>query len=182
MKLLWLDLETEGLDPATCSILEVAVSVADLASPLNATPLYHAVLGTSDERVSKLHPIVFDMHTKNGLLTECLRSGKTVADVERDLLALIPASPDKEEMPVLAGSSIHFDHSFLRVHCPELSGRLSHRHYDVTAVKFFCQSLGMAKPPKAEAAHRAAEDIVASIEDARRCVDFVRGMGGEMFP
>jgi oligoribonuclease (3'-5' exoribonuclease) len=44
MKLLWLDLETTGLDPTTCKILEIAVSVADLTDPFNATPVYHAVL------------------------------------------------------------------------------------------------------------------------------------------
>ena len=44
MNLIWLDLETEGLDPSTCSILEVAVSITEFTRPFDAKPLYHAVL------------------------------------------------------------------------------------------------------------------------------------------
>jgi len=73
---------------------------------------------------------------------------------------------------------VHFDHGFLRVHMPKLAARFSHRHYDVSAVKLFCQSLGMPKPPKAEA-HRAAADVRESIEHAKACADWLEYANGK---
>ena len=55
---------------------------------------------------------------------------------------------------------------------PTLDKRLSYRHYDVSAVKLFCQSLGMPKLPKAEA-HRAKDDILESIAHAKKCADWL---------
>ncbi len=73
---------------------------------------------------------------------------------------------------MLAGSSIHFDHAFLAVHMPRFAARLSHRHYDVSAIKLFCQSLGADKFPKAEA-HRAKDDIAESIAHAKACAEWL---------
>ncbi len=87
MKLLWLDLETTGLDPAKNVILEVAVSVADLATPFVATPIYHAVLVHHGQG---LDPFIVDMHTKNGLLAECLESSLVPFDADEALCQLIP--------------------------------------------------------------------------------------------
>lgn len=166
--LLWLDLETTGLEPTTNTILEVAVSFATLNSPFDVLRSESWVVHFPTELHADLSSFIRDMHGKNGLLAECARSTTTLSDIEEQLLALVPEETDREMVPLLAGSSIHFDHAFLKVHMRRLSSRLSHRHYDVSAVKLFCQSLGMEKLPKAEA-HRAAADIVESMEHARRC-------------
>jgi len=176
MNLVWLDLETEGLVPADCNILEIAVSMADLATPFDATPVYHAAMCIDPGRpawLQKTNAYVYEMHVKNGLFAECV-SDRAVdfRAVERALLDIIPWVEDKEERPTLAGSSIHFDHAFLKHWMPTLAQRLSHRHYDVSAVKLFCQSLGMEKPAKAEA-HRAREDILESIAHAKRCAEWL---------
>lgn len=188
MKLLWLDLETTGLDPAKCQILEVAAMTAELASPfalLNgiSTPImpYGMVLepGTSAinvERrwINQQSPFIQEMHTKNGLFEDCLRRGIDAADAEDLVLKLLgarygagttPDVPAREDLVVLAGSSIHFDKAFIEKHMPRLATQLSHRLYDVSAVKLFAESLGMPKLPKAEA-HRAADDIRESLNHA----------------
>ena len=176
MMIVWCDLETSGMDPRGCHILEVAVSIADLASPFDAVPAYHAVLGMDEDDVTwlaQINPYVHTMHTKNGLIEECLQSPLVeIQDVETALLAIVPTIEDKEERPTLAGSSVHFDHGFIQQWMPTLASRLSHRHYDVSAVKLFCQSLGMEKPAKAEA-HRAREDILESIAHAKRCAEWL---------
>jgi oligoribonuclease (3'-5' exoribonuclease) len=119
-----------------------------------------------------IDPFVLNMHTQNGLWKECAKSATTVAEIEEHLLTVVPEEKDSENKPTLAGSSIHFDHTFLRVHMPRLAKRFSHRHYDVSAVKLFCRSLGMSKPPVAEA-HRAKADILESIEHAKACVKWL---------
>lgn len=170
MKLLWIDLETTGLDPLQDSILEVAWCVADLADPFPAGP-YHERTIHFDSAVTDF---IRDMHTKNGLLEECRWSTNTITIVERELLACVPAETDKELKTVVAGNSVHFDLGFLRYHMPTLAKRLSHRCYDVSAVQLFARSLGMPKSEKGAEPHRALEDVSASVLQAHSCVRWLQ--------
>ena len=172
MQLVWIDLETSGLRPDQDVVLEIAVSLADLSSPFDARPAYHAVLYARPAKT--LDPKVLEMHTKNGLFAECAGPGarSDFDRIEEELLALVPDVDDPNEKPVLAGSSVHFDHEFLKDEFPKFAARLSHRHYDVSAVKLFCRSLGMPKLPRAEA-HRAKDDVLESIAHARLCAGWL---------
>lgn len=170
MKLLWLDLETTGLNPDEDEILEIAVGEAELATPFVVRPLHHAIFWLDPSR--PLSDFIREMHTRNGLLSECYEFGQSVENVQSVLLDLVPAETDRKLMPVLAGSSIHFDLGFLRVHMSEFAARLSHRLYDVSAVKLFCESIGMPPLPKAEA-HRAQADVFESIAHAVQCAAWV---------
>lgn len=170
--LFWLDVETTDLDPRHGSILEIAVSRADFDRPFQAVEIYHAVLRYSREARVWLEPFIINMHTKNGLLDECEQSVVSLDSAEQDLLKIVPEVADKEDRPILAGSTIHFDKSFLEVHMPLLAKRFSHRLYDASAIKLFCQSLGMPKPPKAEA-HRARDDVRESIAHAKACAEWL---------
>jgi oligoribonuclease len=175
MKIFWLDVETTGLEPTRDVLLELAIAEADLERPFDIGPVRSWVfpLPADGTRPVTLSPFILDMHTKNGLLAECARSTETVFAVEERLLSLVPAVANREDTPALAGSSVHFDHAFLREHMPRLAARFSHRHYDVSAVKLFCRSLGMKKVPKAEA-HRAADDVRESVAHARLCAKWLR--------
>jgi oligoribonuclease len=206
MKLIWLDLETTGLDPSKHAILEVAAGVADLLSaPVGPVSVEHFVLRFQDVHTygpkCSVPPVPsrfgsggvapsggYDdrcpacdfatearaMHAKSGLLTECGRAKTTMGEVEDYLLTLVHGEPERgDDKPTLAGSTVHFDLGFLRVHAPRFAARVSHRCYDVSAVKLFCESLGMPRIPKGNA-HRAADDVMESVRHARQCVEWLR--------
>jgi oligoribonuclease len=171
-KLIWLDIETTGLSPVHDEILEVAAFEADFATPFEARKLYEAVLWPERD-LATLNDFVREMHTKNGLIEACWGAEINVQDAENELLKLIPAGFEY----ILAGSSVHFDHSFIQLHMTRLNTRFSHRHYDVSAVKLFAQSLGMPKFPKGDGAHRAAADVLMSIEHAGVCAAWFAARG-----
>lgn len=196
--LVWLDVETTGLDPERDRLLEVAVALADLRDPSNVRHVFQQVMyfpprpdkarelgwGETTLRISenawaRLDPFIVEMHTKNGLFDEC-PNGMQPYEVEKRLLDLIPWVEDKDDRPILAGSSIHFDHAFLKVHMPHVSARLSHRHYDVSALKLVCQSLGMPRFRKAEA-HRAKDDIDESVRHGLECVEWMADRGHDLY-
>jgi oligoribonuclease len=172
VKLYWLDLETTGLEPDRDVILEVSLSEAEFLDPFNAKHIYCAVAFISNSGIRMLDPVVRDMHTKNGLLAECRASKQSMQSVEGELLKLVPWVEDKAARPILAGSATHFDHRFMAKHWPTLCERFSHRLFDVSALKLFCQSQGMAKFPKGEA-HRALADVEESIAHGKLCRDWI---------
>lgn len=198
MRLLWADLETSGLDPTRHAILEVAVGLADLADPFTLKTMDRFVLRFADVHTfgrpcrepsvalvgrkdddgpcpaCDFSPEARAMHEKTGLLEECRISTATIGDVEAYLLTLVHGQPERgDDKPTLAGSSVHFDHGFLRVHMPRFAARVSHRHYDVSAVKLFCESLGMPRIAKA-LAHSATADIQESVRHAKACAEWLR--------
>jgi oligoribonuclease len=186
MMLVWLDIESTGLNPRNDKILEVAVAFASLERPFEPTDKHEWVLRHRKLAAGNYDPIVEKMHADNGLWDACARSTFGVADVEAELCLLVgERKEDPEERPVLAGDSVHFDLGFVRAHMPSLARRLSHRVYDVSAVKLFCRSLGMPKIPKGSVeAHRATGDVLRSIEHARMCAAWMSseprgpGVGG----
>lgn len=174
MRLLWLDLETTGLVACECDVLEVALLVADLQDPFNALPVYDSPVWFPASRRPTLDPFVLDMHTKSGLLDACANDAAPgVRFTEKRLLELVPDVASRDDRPTLAGSSVHFDHEFISFHMPELAARLSHRHYDVSSVKLFCESMGMPRLAKAEV-HRARPDVDESITHAKRCAAWLK--------
>lgn len=166
MNLIWLDLETTGLDPRVHRIIEVAAFIATLDKPFDVKPLYHAVTNCHPVAKKAADQTVLEMHAKNGLWEEALVSKTLIQFADQALAAKIPDVTDPKEKPVLAGASIHFDHDFLKVQMALTAAKLSHRHYDVSAVKLFARSLGMPKLD-GDTAHRAEADVIEAVGQAR---------------
>jgi oligoribonuclease len=175
--LVWFDCETTGLDPALCAMLEVAVVLTDDALT---------------ERAVFTTPILFrghipnewarKQHEKSGLLAECYAAKKGTGEIEGEILEFLRTHGVAEKAGVLAGSSIHFDRSFIRSHMPRLDAHLHYRMADVSSLNElssrFARPVYEGRPtvPKEQIAHRALADIRASIGTLRYYLD--RGLFG----
>lgn len=174
MKLIWLDLETSGLNPQKHSILEVAFATSELESPFDIweSGLSSMVLHHDLHLSRSVDDVVRKMHTENGLWEECRASNSNVEDAQEALLKVVPVVDGWDDRPRLAGD-VHFDLGFILEDMPLLAKRLHYAVYDVSVVKFFCRSLGMPKLPKGEERHRAGGDVLRSIEDAKACAEWL---------
>lgn len=159
-KFLWLDLETTGLDPDCCSILELAYVITD-DQPIGLSDLksYQFKFGTA----RWMEPFAAEMHAKNGLISDCMKADLTTDEAEIDILGVIKETLQPNETLYLAGNSVWFDYQFLCDRMPRLARRLHHRFLDMSAVALFGNTLGLPRPEKKEA-HRAAADILESLE------------------
>lgn len=180
MKIIWFDCESTGLDPLTCQVLEVCAMVSDFNDPFNARFLYEAVLPLAPSAPCDLPSAVLEMHTKNGLLSECgAWSTKRRELVDIELSKWIDAVEEQGVFPALGGSSIHFDWNFIVVHFPSVAARMSHRpgdikRYDVSVLKLYCQSMGMEPLSRGDSVHRARQDVLRSIELGKECTEWLK--------
>lgn len=167
--LLWIDLETTGLDPKEDLILEVAwLTTTDDLKPL--TPLRSHVIRQTNTRAWELiaqSPFVYDMHNTSGLLDEIEADVDLVqlSDVEEAICHDIGGWADNSVVMV-AGSSPHFDMSFIQEDMPILAEKLSHRIFDVTTLKTLFKGANYNPEIANDMPHRAASDIANSLEYA----------------
>lgn len=164
--IVWVDLETTGLDPETSVILEIAVVITD--KHLNQLAHTALVVHHPPSVLVDLDEWIQTQHGASGLLEEVRRSTVALAQAEAEALELVAMYCPPRACP-LAGSSVCFDRRFLLRHMPRLEAQLSYRQIDVSSLK---ELVGRWYPDKAlangsGAKHRALPDILESIEELR---------------
>jgi oligoribonuclease len=170
-KLLWLDLEMTGLDPAKDVILEVAAEVTDF--DFKTLENYESrVIQDRETVLARMQANTFwqDFPTNRDDFIKHLEEGKHPKDVVADLVALV----DKHftnEMAVLAGNSIHNDRAFIKAQWPSLDVKLHYRMLDVSAFKILMQGKYGEVFDKQDP-HRAFDDIQAYIAELQHYLDY----------
>lgn len=162
MKLLWIDIETTGLDPHTNHILEVGMIVTE---NMNTIGMCNYVVRQPAAVLTTMPPEVAAMHEASGLSREVSDTygNFTLAQVEVLSRTFIRNHFGDLEPVVIAGNTISFDRGFLKVHMPTLASRFHYRQLDVSSLKIaFEGMLGVAPYPKKKA-HRAIDDLHESI-------------------
>lgn len=184
--IVFLDLETTGLNPAKHVILEVAAVITDDAlneiagrswvAYWHASRLMIAPSGSVVDSVIAsvswdVDPIVLEMHTNNGLWAESAASALARGDVDAQLRAFVAEHcPELGERkgPQLAGNTINFDRAFLQAQLPETHAALHYRNIDMTTLnemaRRFKPDLHAARPKMPEESkHRAFSDVEESV-------------------
>jgi len=170
---LWIDLETTGLVPGAGRILEWAAVLAEDDRGGSFTPVQQysaAVHYEPAEYLPGMSVFVRRMHTANGLLADVAASTTTLAESEAFLCALLDDLGVPQGGVSIAGASVHFDLAWIGCWMPELRKRLSHRVFDVSTLTRCVRTYGPGIELAPRERHRALPDILATLEDARRCI------------
>lgn len=167
-KLVWIDLEMTGLDPAYDEICEIACIVTD--GELNELDEgISLVVKPSDQPLSTMDEVVVKMHNDSGLIDE-IPGGTTVEDAQARVLAYVEQHVPEARKAPLAGSSVYVDRGFLARYMPDLDAHLHYRLVDVSSIKEITKRwyprVFFATPEKS-GNHRALGDIRDSIAELR---------------
>ena len=175
MHILWVDLETSGLDPKNDGVLEVAAILTEGPELVEVDSLT-AIVPHNPERVARAcNGHVLRMHAKSGLLGALktpAKCGPPLPVIDSDLAGMVLKHTASGKPPMLGGSSVHFDRSFMKVHLPVAEKVLSHRNFDTSTLIAAEKLAGFPEPEEErEVMHRALDDIQWSLKKAR---EFVR--------
>ncbi len=164
--ILWLDMEMTGLDPDRCVPLQIAGVIT--RSDLEEQGAVEVTIWQPEEELSRMPPVVRDMHAKNGLIERVRAARADTAGAERSMLEFVAARANPGGA-VLAGNSIHQDRRFLDRYFPALAGYLHYRMIDVSSIKELVRRwYGKgAVYSKGDPPHTALADIRASIAELR---------------
>ncbi|HTE21449.1 MAG TPA: oligoribonuclease [Candidatus Limnocylindria bacterium] len=170
-RLLWVDLEMTGLEPAKDVLLEVAVEVTDFNMK---------TLASYEARIKQKRDVVVERMQKNIWWRDFpenrddfinrLEEGKPLKQVEAEMIALIEKH-FKGELAVLAGNSIYNDRLFLKQWMPSLDLKLHYRMLDVSSFKVLMQGK-YGEVFEKDSTHRAFDDIQASIAELQFYLDW----------
>ncbi|MBV7301502.1 oligoribonuclease [Corynebacterium sp. TAE3-ERU2] len=166
-RLVWIDLEMTGLDPARHVIVEIAAVVTDAQLNILGEGV-DIVVHASEEELAQMDDFVANMHASSGLTEEITASTISLAEAEQTVLELIAEHCDPEHPAPLAGNSIATDRAFIKAHMPALDAALHYRMVDVSSVKELArrwQPRVYYHQPDKGLAHRALADIVESIRE-----------------
>jgi oligoribonuclease len=168
--IVWIDLETTGLDPYEGLPLEVALVITD--SDLKPISWCGSALEWPIKQVrNSLNPITLAMHSSNGLLHEIeygpyVESAKAMDAIMSRLISKVYLTSHAGSLSPLAGNTIGFDREWLKVWFPKTFNLLHYRNVDVSSIK---ELVARWAPDftyeKGEETHRAGADIHASIAE-----------------
>lgn len=179
-EIVWVDIETTGLDRQVDRILEIGIRVtdADLVTLYERVDKVYTLAGM--DRLKTCAPHVREMHDKSGLTSELIVLSEAYgspAEAERHH-GLAPVSrrlhswlTDQLKLPSgefpMAGSTIQFDRKFIEYQMPVVDGFFSHRHIDVSSIRELAKVYNprvYENRPQGETWHRPLSDITDSIE------------------
>jgi oligoribonuclease len=167
--LVWMDLEMTGLDPARHVIVEIATLVTDDELNIIAEGP-DLVVHQDDAALAEMDLVVFEMHTRSGLLDAIRSSTISLADAGGQTLEFIKSHVTEARRVPLCGNSIGMDRRFLAAYLPEIEEYLHYRSVDVSTIKELVRrwypALNSGRPRKA-GSHRAMDDVIESVAEMK---------------
>jgi len=165
-RLVWIDCEMTGLDPAIDELVEIAVVVTDFNLEI-LDPGLQLVIKASDAAMANMDEFVQNMHATSGLDKE-IPHGLPLAEAEARVLEYVRRFVPLERKAPLAGNTIGTDRMFLAKYMPALDAYLHYRNVDVSSIKELSRRWlprVYFNAPEKHGGHRALADILESIRE-----------------
>jgi len=169
--IVWIDIETTGLDPFGDEILEVGF----MTTTENLTVVhYQSWLTYPPFGMPVLDDFITNMHTKSGLLEELkelqgsgFEPGRD--DTQNNMLEYLSMVAEPGTLP-MAGSSVHFDREFMKHQFPKVHDWFHYRNLDISSIsnaaKIWKPEIA-AGAPAGRGFHRAIPDLEDTLELAK---------------
>lgn len=180
MNLLFLDLETTGLDPVNDRILEVGAVLVD--EQLEYVSSFSGVIHLPVENLEAMPEVVRKMHKSTGLWEAVTVSPTTELDVLMNLNMWLDKHDVDGGNALLAGSGVaRFDRPFLLGQCwDSVVRRLHYGEVDMSSLRRLLRLVGISalelepSPVGKLTPHRAFDDAMHSFLEVRAVVKMLK--------
>jgi oligoribonuclease len=170
-----------GLNPDKEEILEIYCIITTGSLEVLDEEGFHAIIHWPRERLSQMDAWCTSTHGASGLTAAVLSSTTTpeqAADRLHDYVTRLVPQP---RTALLAGNSVHADRAFLRREpYAKVMDHLHYRILDVSSIKEAARRWAtkrtVTKAPSKKGTHKARDDILESIEEARYFRDSIFGL------
>lgn len=169
--IVWIDVETTGLNELSDELLEVGAVVTDTSGkPMSESP-FHALIRHDDlsDVMNKTTPSVLEIHSMSGLWTDLWYSPLTETHDEvasRMRGWILECVGESYGTLYFGGNSPYLDRSFVRRWLPSVAQIISHRTLDMTSVSLFASFTSEIEPYRRNRhSHRAVNDVLESVEE-----------------
>ena len=182
-RIAFIDTETLGSDRPTIPIIEVGIVVTDDKLNVlqeNSWIIPHAIQGW---QLNQIDPNVIDMHSKNGLWRDLIRSGskESTAQVTQSIVRWLDHVTGRRfyQRILVAGSGFdHFDRPCIERQMPALGDILTYYSLDIGSMERILQIGGGIEPFRHETDHRALTCVRTQVARMRDMVGVLqRAMG-----
>lgn len=169
LRMVWLDIEMSGLEPAEHKILELALIVTDHNLETLATaPVW--VVHQEDAVLNVMDKWNTSTHSKSGLIDKVKNSTLSESNVENSAIEFLKQWVDKGISPI-CGNSVHQDRRFLQTYMPKLEAFFHYRNVDVSTLKELARrwspEIYKQTQKQKSSKHEALADIEESIAEMR---------------
>lgn len=169
---LWVDTETAGLlfdkkgNELPANLMELSAVLTD--SNFNKIFEHDWIIKYSDKMRLAMSPEIYELHSNNGLISECKKSNTTISDVNKNLSKLLEKYVNMNNSTIiLSGNNISYDKEVIRRNLPDVFDKLYYLLLDVSSIKEMLllvnSKIVYNAQNKKKYTHRALKDINESI-------------------
>lgn len=170
-RLVFLDLETTGLEPGQDSILEIGMVVCDIRQSFDPGVRWSVSVKAKPAALAMMSEYVRGMHTMNGVLV-ALDGGVSLSEAETAACHFLNTQSFEHGRVTMAGYGPHFDRAFLKKHMPALHDFFDYRMIDVSTIRGLMRRLvdpdidsRIAPVLAGYQQHRAISDCLAALDE-----------------
>lgn len=174
-RMVWVDLETMGLEPTTDPVIEIGFRITD--NELRTIDDLQLIVWDSpyfDKCWDDVSDYVRNMHELSGILEEKDTGTDvyTIPEAHDRVMTFLTGHGIQRTEP-LCGSSVQFDRSMLDEQYPDVSALFSYRNIDISTLKELCRRLNpgvysrLEEVAPAKKAHRVLSDLEDTINEFR---------------